>query len=522
MQVAQMGAERIIMSDGYRTEKAFAHRMKDALTGPHMLAFGPALTLAAFWLGGERALFGAALLYPLVLAILQAQIGAHDRQMQRESAGQNGRDDLLHRIAASLDNGHPTQTAVFVVCLDDFKALADRLGAETLDHLIGRIEARLRATLRSDDVMIRLDANRFAIALSPVRVFDLELAIQCAGRLQSALEAPFSINATHVYLTASVGFCTEARLPKRAARAFLDAAERAAAAAATHGPSAIRAFSTDMQAVLRDRHELADDVGAALENGQITAWFQPQINTSTGHVSGFEVLARWHHPSRGVIAPGLFLPAIAQVGLLERLGEVMLFQALTALQAWDKAGYRVPTIGVNFSQDELGNPKLVEKVKWELDRFEMDPHRLSVEILETVVTQSDDDVVTRNIAALAQLGCGIDLDDFGTGNASISSIRRFDVSRIKIDRSFVMQVDRDEDQQKMVAAILSMADRLGLETLAEGVETLGEHAMLAQLGCDHIQGFGLARPMPFESTGAWIENHIEKIGPQVQIGARRG
>jgi len=233
-------------------------------------------------------------------------------------------------------------------------------------------------------------------------------------------------------------------------------------------------------------------------------------------------LARWHHPDRGVIAPGLFLPAIAQVGLLERLGEVMLFQALMALQTWDEAGYDVPSIGVNFSQDELGNPKLVDKIKWELDRFEIDPKRLSVEILETVVTQSDDDIVTRNIAALANLGCGIDLDDFGTGHASISSIRRFAVSRIKIDRSFVMQVDRDEGQQKMVSAILSMADRLGLETLAEGVETLGEHAMLAQLGCDHIQGFGLARPMPFEKTGGWIEDHIKKVGPQVQIGLRRG
>ena len=381
---------------------------------------------------------------------------------------------------------------------------------------------RLEATLRADDLLVRLDTSRFGVALMPVRVFDLELAIQFAGRLQAALEEPFSLDASHIYVSASIGFCTEARMPRPDADAFLDAAERAAADAQLHGPSAIRAFSSDMQAVLRDRHELADEVGMALENGQITAWFQPQINTSTGHVSGFEVLARWHHPERGLIAPGLFLPAIAQVGLLERLGEVMLFQAFTALQNWDQAGYVVPTIGVNFSQDELGNPKLVDKIKWELDRFELDPHRLSVEILETVVTQSDDDVVTRNIAALAQLGCGIDLDDFGTGHASISSIRRFDVSRIKIDRSFVMQVDRDEAQQKMVAAILSMADRLGLETLAEGVETLGEHAMLAQLGCDHIQGFGLARPMPFDKTGPWIETHVQKIGPQVQIGLRRG
>lgn len=508
------------MSNGFGASRGNWPRLRDALSGVHMLAFAPALTLAAFWLGGEKALLAAALLYPLILAILRSQWLQDDATDAAESAGST-RAGLLQILRKTLADAGSKQTAVFVICFDDFDSFSTRLGAEGRKDLMRRVFERISATLRADDVLVPLDANRCAIALSPVRVFDLEMAIQFAGRLQAALEEPFSVSASHVYVSASIGFCTEARMPRRDAEVFLDAAERAGADAALHGPAAIRAFSSDMQAVLRDRHELADEVGSALENGQITAWFQPQINTSTGHVSGFEVLARWHHPERGLIAPGLFLPAIAQVGLLERLGEVMLFQALTALQAWDKAGYSVPSIGVNFSQDELGNPKLIDKIRWELDRFELEPARLSVEILETVVTQSDDDVVTRNIAALAQLGCGIDLDDFGTGHASISSIRRFDVSRIKIDRSFVMQVDRDEAQQKMVSAILSMADQLGLETLAEGVETIGEHAMLAQLGCDYIQGFGLARPMPYEKTALWMDQHLEKIGPQVQIGMRR-
>ncbi|MEL7211808.1 MAG: GGDEF domain-containing phosphodiesterase [Pseudomonadota bacterium] len=510
------------MSDGYGAGRGMALSLKRALSGVHMLAFVPAFTLAAFWLGGEKALVAAALLYPLVLAILRGQVTADKVISPPLNQDRPSRDGLLHALGRTLGEAGSRKTAVFVLCFDDFPALSERLGEERRADLMRRMIERLTATLRADDILVPLDEKRCAIVLGPVRHFDLELAIQLAGRLQAALEEPFSVDASHVYVSASIGFCTEARMPRREAEAFLDAAERAAADAALQGPSAIRAFSSDMQAVLRDRHELADEVGTALENGQITAWFQPQINTSTGQVSGFEVLARWHHPERGVIAPGLFLPAIAQVGLLERLGEVMLFQAFTALQSWDKAGYSVPSIGVNFSQDELGNPKLIDKIKWELDRFELDPQRLSVEILETVVTQSDDDVVTRNIAALAQLGCGIDLDDFGTGHASISSIRRFDVNRIKIDRSFVMQVDRDEAQQKMIGAILSMADRLGLETLAEGVETIGEHAMLAQLGCDHIQGFGLARPMPFEKTSSWMDTHLEKIGPEVQIGLRRG
>lgn len=202
------------------------------------------------------------------------------------------------------------------------------------------------------------------------------------------------------------------------------------------------------------------------------------------------------------------------------MGEVILYHALSALVRWDRAGLSVPTVAVNFSAQELRNPKLAEKLKWELDRFDLEPRRLSIEILENVVAETDNDVVVANIAALAKLGCGIDLDDFGTGHASITSIRRFTVRRIKIDRSFVTKLDEDREQQKMVAAILSMAERLGLETLAEGVETPGEHAMLAQLGCGDVQGFGIARPMPIDDTMEWIARHRIKLGTMPKIGTR--
>ena len=167
----------------------------------------------------------------------------------------------------------------------------------------------------------------------------------------------------------------------------------------------------------------------------------------------------------------------------------------------------MPHGGVNFSGAELRNAKLVDKIRWELDRFDLTAERLSVEILETVVTDTADDTVTRNIKSLTSLGCFIDLDDFGTGNASIAAIRRFGVSRIKIDRSLVKKADRDSEQQRMISAVLTMAERLGVETLAEGVETAGEHALLAQLGCHHVQGFGVGRPMPFEKILDWVRAH---------------
>ncbi len=244
-----------------------------------------------------------------------------------------------------------------------------------------------------------------------------------------------------------------------------------------------------------------------MNEGQIRPHFQPQVSTDTGKISGFEALARWYHPERGIISPSEFLPFLMEAGLSERLSEVMLFNALSALARWDQAGMEIPTVSVNFSDAELRNPKLPEKLKWELDRFNLDPSRLTVEILETVVAQTDNDVIVRNVAALAALGCGMDLDDFGIGHASITNIRRFDLRRLKIDRSFISRVDEDREQQKVVSAILSMAERLGLETLAEGVETPGEHAMLSQLGCGHVQGFGIGRPMPIEETADWILRH---------------
>ncbi len=143
-----------------------------------------------------------------------------------------------------------------------------------------------------------------------------------------------------------------------------------------------------------------------------------------------------------------------------------------------------------------------------------------IEVLETVVAGTEDDVVTRNINGLSRLGCLIDLDDFGTGSASIASIRRFAISRLKIDRSFVTRLDQDAEQRRVVAAIVTMAEQLDLDTVAEGVETVGEHTTLAQLGCGHVQGFGIARPMPYDQTLDWIRAHRSKLAPVPRIGDR--
>ena len=411
-------------------------------------------------------------------------------------------------------------TAAFSVGLDDYPAMVDKLDRRALDDLLRQTAERLHGLLRDGDYVAHVDDGVFEIALNPVQRLDLELCIQLSARLQAAAAEPVAFRGQSILPSVSVGFCTPARKPGADGDALLTAARFAMIEARRNGPSAIRAYSEDMRRTAVDRTALHEEIQTAIETGQIVAYFQPQISTETGQVSGMEALARWIHPEHGVIHPADFLLVVEEEGLFDRLGEVMLFQALSALVAWDAHGFDVPCVGVNFSDAELRNPKLVDKIAWELDRFELVPSRLCIEILETVFSTVHDGIVTRNIAELSDLGCLVDLDDFGTGHASITHIQKFDVDRIKIDRSFIAGVDDDPDRQRLVSAILTMAEQLGVATIAEGVEKQGEHAMLAQLGCRHVQGYGLARPMPLADTFDWIGRFHASLAEMPRIGQR--
>ncbi|MFD1511152.1 putative bifunctional diguanylate cyclase/phosphodiesterase [Lacimonas salitolerans] len=484
------------------------------LSGPPALAFMPAAILASFWLGGE----GWLVVLALTLPVLFAALGLFDQPganalTQPQPNTQEAMERALTRAAQS-----GRHTACILLELDDFETIRARYGSAGSARIVARVLDRLRSATRDGDHVAQLQPGRFAVVYAPMRHLDLEVAIQMSGRLQTRVEEPVSLDAQAVYLSCSLGFALDSQVRGASARDMLTAADLALEVARANAPSAIRAYAPDMARGPTTPDQLADELASALEKGQIVPWFQPQLSTDTGRVSGFEALARWHHPERGLIPPSEFLPVITRSGQLERLGEVILFNALEALRAWDDAGFEVPRVAVNFAGDELRNPKLIDKIRWELDRFDLTPDRLCIEVLETVVAASPDDIVARNINGLAELGCSIDLDDFGTGHASISSIRRFSVNRLKIDRSFVLKVDRDPEQQRMVAAILTMAERLGLDVLAEGVETAGEHTMLAQLGCNHVQGFGIARPMPVDQTAHWLRDHSTRLAEPPQIG----
>jgi diguanylate cyclase (GGDEF)-like protein len=493
------------------------------LSRPLLLAMLPAICIGLYWGFGETAVVALALLLPPLVFVMRATAQNRERSRHDVSTGLMSRsafgDWAQDTFVTCKEEG--MLSALFKVEIDEHETLIDRYGQATVDEIMLQVSRRVGSTFRANDGAVRLGDFTFAVCLHPVRNLDLEICIQLAGRLQQAVEEPVSVDGMSVYVTACVGFCQSSRVLNKSSQDWLDAAAVALRDAQSHGPTAIRAYSEEMRQRVETLSELRDEVIHALENGEIQPWYQPQISTDTGLVTGFEALARWHHPTRGMIAPSEFLPVIEQAGLLERLAEVMMFHAFKALKDWDRAGVVVPQVGVNFAGPELNDPKLVDKVMWELDRFDLTPDRLAVEVLETVVASAPDDVISRNINGLSKLGCKIDLDDFGTGHASITSIRRFAVSRIKIDRSFVMKADRDPEQQRMVSAILTMAERLDVETLAEGVETVGEHALLAQLGCNHVQGFGIAKPMPFSETIDWIAAHNAKLEDAPRIMGNR-
>ncbi|MCB2116775.1 MAG: GGDEF domain-containing protein [Rhodobacteraceae bacterium] len=494
-------------------------RLAARLSRPDMLGLYAALAIA--WMFYDQ---GAAALLVLAAAPLLWTLRPERAPAREDLAPPAPRAEIAARLDLCLAGGSGSgrKSACFVVGLDEPAQMIETYGQEAYDRAMARIAERLAAALRERDLLRQVDGARFAVALAPARRMDLETAILIAGRLKAAVGEPLSIDAMTVYIGASVGFCLTARAPEPTGASVLEAAERAFDEARRNGPGGLRAYSADIGRAADARDALGDRIEAALEGGEIVAYFQPQISTDTGEVTGFEALARWQHPERGILAPSEFLPAVLSAGYGERLGEIMLGHALSALRIWDRAGLSVPAVAVNFSALELRNPNLAAKLKWELDRFDLTPDRLTVEVLESVAAETGNDVVAHNITALARLGCGIDLDDFGTGHASIAALRRLSVRRIKIDRSYVTRIDSDPAQQRMVTAILSMAERLGIETLAEGVETISEHALLAQLGCGHVQGHAIARPMPLQATESWLAQHRAKLTVRPQIARRSG
>ena len=511
------------MPNQSKRSQIFKRDLKRAVGGSHMLAFIPLFTLGAYWAAGEIALITMAVAIPILLAAFRQM---SDENWPGERDGLTGlmlREGLVDwlewRVAKTRSTAQPS---VVAISIDGLDALEERFGRMMRTSVMQETAERLVGFVREDDVVARI-GDGFAVGFCAVREPQTENLLQLSRRIQAIFDDPVCEGPTRTYITISIGICAESHLRNPSAGNLMAAAQRAGELAALSGSGSIRVYSEGLASAAAHNRDTARDLSGALETGEIHAWFQPQVTTSDGRITGFEALARWESPDRGLVSPASFLPDIEKAGLSQRLAEVMLKQALLALNAWDAAGFHVPTVSVNFSNDDLRNPRLPDYVRWELDRHDLSADRLVIEVLENVVAESSEDVITRTLTSLAQIGCRIDLDDFGTGFTSLMNIHRFNVTRIKLDRTLVRHVDKEEHPLKMVSALLAFAEKLDIDVLAEGVETTEEVATLKDLGCEVMQGYVAARPMPLGDTLNWLEEQASIVeSPQRFIRIAHG
>jgi EAL domain-containing protein (putative c-di-GMP-specific phosphodiesterase class I)/GGDEF domain-containing protein len=509
--------------------------LRRALTRVEVLAVFPVLVLLAQEFGGPRAVVGTAMILPALLVLLNLGISAGaetpSSDIHRRWQTGDGRQtmlDMLERVA-----GMPaTHGACFLLELDDWQVFGQQWGAETSADVLDRVRDRLRAALRDTDHLAYLGAGRFGVVAYALSSGRLGARNGIANRLQACVSEPLRLGETSVRLSVSLGHARLSREAVDPAGQALDAAGMALSAAQTAGPGSVRAHWEGMTpgpAVHRqtagamDRH-LAGEVREALETGAIQPWFLPQIDAKTGGVTGFEILSRWDHPTHGLLTPSRFAESLAEAGQIDIVAAHLRERALDALGEWDRSGAGIPelSISMRIDTDALRNPSLAEQIAWALDTADIAPHRLSLAIPEPASDVSGDDAVVDTLEALRQQGVRLELEDFGTGQTSLLSIRRFGITRIRIERSLIVGLDQDAEQKAMVGGILSLAREMRLGTLAEGVDTAEEHATLADMGCDALQGRAVGNPMPFVEARDWLARRMAPaVGPGTDLPQNR-
>lgn len=481
----------------------------------------PLLLAGVFAATGPGGLVAAGATLMTCVAFLSAtgRLGSPARYRPNRSSLPD-RASALRLLSAHAGDGRlgGREFACIAVAFDRPEELRDRLGDAAFDRLLAGSPARLADRVRANDIVARLDTASFAVFLMDLPRADIDMLLGIAGRLQRALAEGLDAGENACFPTVSAGLCLANRAPEPTPEGLLRGAEVALHAARSETGGTLRAYSAELESRARSLSLPGGGIAAALAEGQIGPWFQPQVSAATGVLTGVEALARWAQPDGSVRGAEDVIPAATAAGLADRLGETIRARALAALVEWDAAGCDVPGVALNLSRHELRNPRLADQIRWDLDRFEIAPARLTLELRDLGTLASGEETVLRNIRTLAEVGCRIDLDEFGSVLSSIADIRRFDVHRLKIDRSLVARIDSDPEQRRLAAAVLGLAAELGLDAVAVGVETEGEARVLAELGCSDLQGFAIALPMPADALARWTQSrpgHRE----QGQIGA---
>ena len=403
--------------------------------------------------------------------------------------------ELVTTVSAASRGGRGV--GLLLVDIDGFGRVNEALGQAVGDALLEQVAARLTTRLRARDLIARLGGDEFGVLLREIA--SAETARETAERLLAEFERAFRIDGHQLYLNASLGLALypEDACSARELQTFAGLALRRAKA---RPGTALCVFDREVHAEFCERTRLERELHDALRNGQFRLHLQPQVGTERREVVGAEALARWQHPERGLLTPRSFLPLVENSDLLVPFTLECFRLACEALR---RLGDRVPHIAVNLSPLALHHQSLVTELGELLRREGVAPEKLEIEITESAVL--DTDRAVRALAELRALGVRIAIDDFGTGYSCLTRLRDLDVSTIKIDRSFVAEMVGKEDVRGLVEAIVGIGRTLGLEIVAEGVETEVQAQLLARMGCTSLQGFLFARPLSLSAFERWLE-----------------
>ena len=381
---------------------------------------------------------------------------------------------------------------MLLIDLDRFKEINDSLGHHVGDDVLRQLGPRLTATVRSTSTVARLGGDEFGVVLSPL--VDPATATDVAERVRDALRQPFQLEGMSLRVDASIGIAlapehgtTPESLVQKADVAMF-------AAKRVHVPWQVYSAEHDQNA--RDRLELMEDLRDALRRHEIVLHYQPILDLSSGGVMGAEALARWQHPSRGILAPAVFLGLVTDAGLMGAFTMDVLDQAFLQQTRWTEMGYSLG-VSVNISAASLRDDDLPDKIAAIIALHSIDPARITLEITEDCFI-ADPEQAMLILERLRALGVELAIDDYGTGFSSLTYIRRLPVTELKLDRTFLTGAPRDQRAVSVIRSTVDLAHSLDLRIVAEGIETLEALALVDRLGCDAAQGYLMGRPVPAE------------------------
>jgi diguanylate cyclase (GGDEF)-like protein/PAS domain S-box-containing protein len=415
---------------------------------------------------------------------------------------------FMDRLRQSIASGIRNQRtgALLFIDMDNFKNLNDTLGHDYGDLLLQQIAGRLKDCVREGDTVARLGGDEFVILLEDMSgsLDDAVPQVEAIGRkVLEALGQPYNLNGTRYSSTPSIGV-TLVKDQQIAADDFLKQADIAMYQAKKAGRNTLRFFDQEMQEAINRRAALESDLRNALERDQIRLYYQVQ-KTSQDKVVGAEALIRWAHPERGMVSPAVFVPLAEETGLILPIGKKVIEMACAQLKKWDQdARTRNLTIAVNVSAKQFHQPGFAGLVEQAIGRHDINPSRLKLELTESLLLHNIEETV-QTMSALNLVGVQISLDDFGTGYSSLQYLKRLPLDQLKIDQSFVRDIAEIGGHLAIVQTIIAMADSMGLDIIAEGVETEKQRKLLLKSGCTHFQGYLFGKPMPIEQFEAALD-----------------